>query len=100
MRFLLQRVGSSCEALVVDTCRCSELVFHCSELLFRSSEFVFCPSEMSLPCDFWMCYIIIEMLYWIDCICLISIDSYDELMSDVRNGALTYVYTCDIATRA
>ena len=25
------------------------------------------------------------------------IDSYDESMSDVRNGILTYVYTCDIA---
>ena len=36
------------------------------------------------------------MLYWSDYICLMRIDNYNELMSDVRNGTLTYVYTCDI----
>ena len=28
------------------------------------------------------------------------IDSYDELMSDVRNGTSTYVYTYDIANES
>ena len=28
------------------------------------------------------------------------IDSCDELMSDVCNGTLTYVYTCDIANKS
>ena len=40
------------------------------------------------------------MLYWNDYICLMRIDSYDELMSDVCNGTLTYVYTCDIANES
>ena len=33
-------------------------------------------------------------------ICLMRIDSYDELMSDVRNGTLTYVNTYDIANKS
>ena len=73
------------------------LFFAAVRLLLRYSEFVFRHSEMSLPCDFWTCYIIIEMLYWNNYICLMRIDSYDELMSDVRNGTLIYVYTCDIS---
>ena len=28
------------------------------------------------------------------------INSYDESMSDVRNGKLPYVYTCDIANES
>ena len=28
------------------------------------------------------------------------IDGYDELISDVRNGTLTYVYTCDIVNKS
>ena len=28
------------------------------------------------------------------------IDSYEELMSDVRDGTLTYAYTCDIANES
>ena len=28
------------------------------------------------------------------------IDSYDGLMSDVRDGMLTYAYTCDIANES
>ena len=69
-------------------------------LLFIYSKLVFHRSERSLSCDFWMCYIIIEILYCNDYICLMIIDSYDKVMSDVHNGTLTYVYTCDIATRA
>ena len=71
-----------------------------ARLLFCCSEFVFRRTERSLPCDFWMCYIIIEILYLNDYICLMSIDSYDELMSDVRNSTLTYVYTCDITNES
>ena len=37
------------------------------------------------------------MLHRNDYICLMKIDSYDELMSDVRNGTLICVYMCDIA---
>ena len=40
------------------------------------------------------------MLYWNDYICLMRIDSYDELMIDVRNGTLTYVYVCDITNES
>ena len=40
------------------------------------------------------------MLYWNDYICLMRIDSYDELMIHVRNGTLTYVHTCDIANES
>ena len=60
--FSLQRVGSGWEALVIDTCLCRELVYHFCEIVFSYREFVFHPSERSLPCDFWMCYVIIEML--------------------------------------
>ena len=31
---------------------------------------------------------------------LMRIDSCDKLMSKVRNGTLTYVYTCDIANKS
>ena len=31
---------------------------------------------------------------------LMRIDNCDELMSDVRNGTLIYVYTCDIANKS
>ena len=31
---------------------------------------------------------------------MIRIDSDDELMSDVRDGILTYAYTCDIANES
>ena len=68
--------------------------------MFRCNEFVYFYSERSLTCDFWMGYIIFEMLCWNDYICLMRIDSYDELMSDVRNGTLTYVYTYDIANKS
>ena len=71
-----------------------------ARLLFRCSEFVLHCSERSLACDFWMCYIIIEMLCWNDYIYLMRIDSYDELMSDVRYGTLIYAYTCDIANES
>ena len=47
-----------------------------------------------------MCYITIEMSYWNDYICLIIIDSYDELMSDVCNSTFTCVYTCNIANES
>ena len=40
------------------------------------------------------------MLYCNDYVCLTRIDSYDELMSDVRNGTLIYVYTCDVANES
>ena len=40
------------------------------------------------------------MLYWNDYICLMGMDSYDELMSGVCNGTLTYVYTCDITNES
>ena len=53
-----------------------------------------------MPCNFWMCYIIIEMLYWNNYVCLMRIDSYDELMSDVRDVTLTYAYMCDIANES
>ena len=62
-----------------------------ARLLFHCSEFAFRRSKRSLPCDFWMCCIIIEMLYWNDYIRLMKINSYDESMSDVRNGTLPYV---------
>ena len=39
------------------------------------------------------------MLYWNDYVCLIRIDNYDELISDVLNGTLTNVYTCDMANQ-
>ena len=68
-----------------------------ARFLFHYNEFVFRCSERSLPCDFWTCYIIIEMLCWKDYIYLMRIDSYDELMSHVHGGTLTYAYTCDIA---
>ena len=35
-----------------------------------------------------MCYITVVMSYWNDYICLIRIDSYDELRSDERDGTL------------
>ena len=35
-----------------------------------------------------------------DYVCLMRIDSYDELMSDVRDGTLTCAYTCDIANES
>ena len=68
--------------------------------LFCYSKFVFCRSERSLPCGFWACYVIIEMLYWNNYICLMIIDSYDELMSDVHNGTFICVYMCDIANES
>ena len=71
-----------------------------ARLFFRCSEFVFRLNERSLPYDFCTCCIIIEMLYWSDYICLMRIDSYDELMSDARNGTLTYAYTCGIANES
>ena len=71
-----------------------------ARLLFRCSELVFHRSERSLSCDFWTYYIIIEMLYWNNYICLMIINGYDELMSDVCNSAPTYLYTCDIANES
>ena len=40
------------------------------------------------------------MLNWNDYICLMRIDSYDELMSDVCDDTLTYAYTCNIANES
>ena len=72
-----------------------------ARLLFCCSEFVFHRSERSLPCDFfWTCCIIIEMVCWNGYVCLMRIDSYDELMIDVWDGTLTYAYTCEITNES
>ena len=71
-----------------------------ARLLFRCSELVFHPSERSLPCDFWTYNIIVETLCWNDYVYLIRIDCYDELISGVRDGTLTYAYTCDISNKS
>ena len=79
----------------------ASLFIAAARLLFLCNAIVFRHNEKSLPYDFfWTCYIIMEMLYWNDYICLMRIDSYDELMSDVRNVTLTYVYTYDIASKS
>ena len=44
-------------------------------------------------------YIIIKILCWNDYVCLIRSDSYDKLMSYVRDDTLTYAYTCNIANK-
>ena len=43
---------------------------------------------------------IIKMLCWNDYVCLMRIDSYDEMMSDVHDSTLTFTYTCDIANES
>ena len=40
------------------------------------------------------------MLHRNNYICLMRIDSYDELMSDVCDDTLSYTYTCDIANES
>ena len=40
------------------------------------------------------------MLCWNVYVCLMRIDSYDELMSDVRDGTLIYTIICDIANKS
>ena len=97
---------------------CSECGFRCNELprvgkswllMFTAAaslyvaavKLLFRRSERSLPYDFWTCYIIIKMLCWNDYVCLMRSDSYDEVMSDVRDGTLTYAYICvTLPTRA
>ena len=61
----MQRVGSSWEALVVDACRCSELVCHCGEIVVPQQRVCIHHSERSLPCDNLTCNVIVEMLW--DC---------------------------------
>ena len=81
MRFSLQQVGSGWEALVVDTYRCSEIVFRCN-------EFVYCGSERSLPYENWTCNVIVKILCWYDKICLLSIDNIDKLMVGMHDNKL------------
>ena len=52
------------EVLVVDTCRCSELVYRYSKIVVMLQRVCISPQQESLPCNFWTCCIIIEMLYW------------------------------------
>ena len=40
------------------------------------------------------------MLYWNDYTRLMRINSYDESMSNVRDGTLPYTYTCDVANES
>ena len=88
---MLRRVGLGWEALVVDAYRYSELVCRCSKSVIPLQRVCIRYSERLLPCDFWMCCIIIEMSYRNDFICLMRIECYDELMSDVRKSTLTYI---------
>ena len=90
--------------------RCSEYSSHCNELarvgkpqmlkfvaatsfsvtivclLFRCSETFPHHSERSLLCDILMCDINMEMLFWSHNVCLVRIDSYDNLMNNVHVG--------------
>ena len=62
-------------------------------LLFRCSETFSHYSERSLLCDILMCDINVEMLCWYDNVCLVRIDSYDNLMNDVYVGTPVEAYT-------
>ena len=45
-------------------------------------------------------YIIIKMLCQNDYVCLMRFDSFDKLVSYVRDDTLTYAYTCNIAKQS
>ena len=64
-----------------------------TSLLFRCIETFSCHSERSLFCDILMYDINIEMLCWFDNVCLVRIDSYDNLMNNVHVGTPAQAYT-------
>ena len=81
MWFSLQQVGSGWEALVVDTC-------HCSELVYRYNEYVSHRSERSLHCEILMCNVIVEILCGYINVYLLRISRFDNLIMDVHVDTL------------
>ena len=62
-------------------------------LLFRCSETFSHHSERSLLCDILLCDINVEMLYWYDNVCLVRIDSSENLMNNVHVCTPAQAYT-------
>ena len=44
--------------------------------------------------------VIVEMLCRYDKVCLLSIDNIDNLMIDVHDGTLAYVYIYDVSNKS
>ena len=71
----------------------ASLVVTTTSLLFRCSETFSCHNERPLLCDILMCDINVEMLCQYDNVCLVRIDSYENLMNNVHVGTPAQAYT-------
>ena len=75
----------------------ASLVLAITSMQFRYSEMCIRCSEWSLPCDNVMHDVNVELLCLYVNVCLVRIDSCDDVMFVVYVGILAQAYTCDIA---
>ena len=61
---------------------------------------LFYYSKKSLLCDTLMCDLIVEVLSWYDNLCLMRIDSTDNLTNDIHVDTSAQAYTWDIANES
>ena len=96
----LQQVGSDCWLFDIKVCHCSALGCHYSKPEIHCCETFTHRSEWSIPCDNVMYDVSDELSCWYINMCLVRIDSYDDVMYVLHVGTPAQAYTWDIANES